>query len=198
MDAPSRRERKQQESAQHIAEVAMTLFGQHGYDAVSMEDIAREADVAKGTLYKRFPVKEAILAHHFQQDLQQLQPLIQQSLRNEPDCPSRLRAYFRQAALWSQRHRAYLRPWLAYRYARAFDPDVPRSGAGQALAALLAEGVRCGEIRNDIPLEELLLGLEYLHSSALMRWLSNEQVDLGQSLDHMLTLFLQGSEHPSC
>jgi AcrR family transcriptional regulator len=41
---------------------AMRLFRRHGFDAVTMEQIAEAADIAKGTLYDYFPVKEAILS----------------------------------------------------------------------------------------------------------------------------------------
>ena len=64
-----RRERKRQRTANLIAETAFQLFEIHGYDAVTMERIAVEADVAKATLYKYFPVKEALLAHQFRQEI---------------------------------------------------------------------------------------------------------------------------------
>ena len=78
MAEPGRRERKRQEKLDHIAETAHRLFEAHGYEAVTMEQLAVAADVAKGTLYSHFPVKEAVLAHwlHMQleQDLEQLLP----------------------------------------------------------------------------------------------------------------------------
>lgn len=194
MDASSRRERKQQESAQHIAACAFTLFEQHGYHTVSMEDIAREADVAKGTLYRRFPVKEAILTYRFQQEFQALTPELSQLLAAQPNCRSRLRAYFQGVASWSLRHKAYLQPWLAYRYAHAFDHEVPRSGASHILHTILSAGISNGELRSDIPLEQMLVSLEYLHSSVLMRWLNHEEEDIAMALERMLSLFLEGSE----
>ncbi len=35
----------------------------HGYESVTMEQIAAAADVARGTLYNHFPFKEAVLAY---------------------------------------------------------------------------------------------------------------------------------------
>jgi AcrR family transcriptional regulator len=38
------------------------LFSEHPVDAVAIDDIVREAGVAKGSFYKHFPDKEALLA----------------------------------------------------------------------------------------------------------------------------------------
>jgi AcrR family transcriptional regulator len=43
-----------------IIEGARTIFLQHGFDAASMNDIARAAGVSKGTLYVYFPNKEQL------------------------------------------------------------------------------------------------------------------------------------------
>lgn len=51
------RERKKQETRQRLADVAARLFAEHGYDAVSMSDVARTAGVADQTVYNYFPTK---------------------------------------------------------------------------------------------------------------------------------------------
>ncbi len=43
-----------------MIDVALKLFLQFGYRGVSMETVAQRADVAKPTLYKYFPDKEAL------------------------------------------------------------------------------------------------------------------------------------------
>ena len=45
-----------------ILEAGLRLFGQYGYRRTSMEDIAREADIAKGTIYLYFASKEDLFA----------------------------------------------------------------------------------------------------------------------------------------
>ena len=47
----TRMERKKAEMKQKIITVAMTLFKTQGVDATTMEQIAAEVDIAKGTLY---------------------------------------------------------------------------------------------------------------------------------------------------
>lgn len=44
-----------------IVEVARMLFRTKGYDAVSMDEVSKTAEVGTGTLYRHFPTKEALL-----------------------------------------------------------------------------------------------------------------------------------------
>jgi AcrR family transcriptional regulator len=55
-----RRERKKLATRQLIADQAMRLFLDRGYDAVTVAEIAEAADVAVSTLFKHFESKEAI------------------------------------------------------------------------------------------------------------------------------------------
>lgn len=56
-----RRERKKAATRQAIADAALHLFLERGYDAVSVREIADAADVSTTTLFKHFPVKEALV-----------------------------------------------------------------------------------------------------------------------------------------
>jgi AcrR family transcriptional regulator len=61
-------DRKKQKTRQMVMTAAMRLFRREGFDGVTMEQIADAADIAKGTLYHYFPVKEAILAAWLDQE----------------------------------------------------------------------------------------------------------------------------------
>ncbi|MEV7009295.1 helix-turn-helix domain-containing protein [Streptosporangium sp. NPDC051022] len=64
MDKPpavGRRERKKAATRQAIADAALQLFLERGYDRVSIRDIAEAADVSTTTLFKHFPGKEALV-----------------------------------------------------------------------------------------------------------------------------------------
>jgi AcrR family transcriptional regulator len=43
-----------------ILDAALRIFGQYGYRRTSMDDIAREAEVAKGTIYLSFASKDEV------------------------------------------------------------------------------------------------------------------------------------------
>jgi len=58
---PGRRERKKARTRAEIFAAAMALFGERGFEAVTLEQICAAADVAKGTFFLHFPSKAALL-----------------------------------------------------------------------------------------------------------------------------------------
>jgi AcrR family transcriptional regulator len=55
-----------EERQDHILKAALDLFSEHGFAATRLEDVARRAGVAKGTLYLYFPDKEALFERMLQ------------------------------------------------------------------------------------------------------------------------------------
>jgi AcrR family transcriptional regulator len=64
MDEPtSLRERKKQRTHEAISNAAIELFLRHGYDQVSIAQIADAAEVSRRTLFAYFPAKEDLVLH---------------------------------------------------------------------------------------------------------------------------------------
>jgi AcrR family transcriptional regulator len=66
------RERKKQRTREQIAEAAMRLFAERGYQATTIADIAAAADVAPRTFFAYFPSKEAVVFNNVDRDLARL------------------------------------------------------------------------------------------------------------------------------
>ena len=56
----SLRERKKQQTRQLIADTARRLFAERGFEAVTVAEVAREAEVAEKTVFNYFPTKEEL------------------------------------------------------------------------------------------------------------------------------------------
>ncbi|PWV59846.1 TetR/AcrR family transcriptional regulator [Plasticicumulans acidivorans] len=191
-----RRERKRQQTADAIADTAWQLFESEGYATVTMEAIAAAADVAKGTLYKHFPVKEALLRHRFHRELAEALTDLLTELDALPSAAARLHAFFARSAEWSQTRRDYLPHYLRYRLNEPCNERLQqqRSGLEDIFTRLIAAGQRSGEFRAQPSAAVAAQYLSFLQLGALMRWLNEPAIELGTEYGAMLDLFLHGLE----
>jgi AcrR family transcriptional regulator len=74
------RERKKRERRKAISDIAMGLFAERGYDAVTVAEIARAADVSEQTVFNYFPAKEDLV---FDEEEQRREALVA-AIRDRP------------------------------------------------------------------------------------------------------------------
>jgi AcrR family transcriptional regulator len=196
-DEPGRRERKRLQTLDHIADTAWTLFETDGFEQVTMERIAQAADVAKGTLYKYFPVKEAILRHYMHRQLADSMSVFFKQIATLPSAEAQLRAFFASSAEWSARNRRYLLPYIRFRLnERVDDESRQRSGVDRVFAQIIVGGQARGELHSQRDPAALAAYLGSLYLAAMMRWLLDERLTLTEEFDLMLEIFLFGTKQP--
>ncbi|WP_326824069.1 TetR/AcrR family transcriptional regulator [Streptosporangium sp. NBC_01756] len=101
-----RRERKKARTRQAIADAALELFLERGFDQVAVKDVAEAADVSMSGLFKHFPTKESLV---FDEE-DDVQAGLISSVRDRPEGTSVLEA---------------LRAWLLARVCnKSADPRV--------------------------------------------------------------------------
>lgn len=76
MDPPTRAGRRRSTAPLLITGVAMDLFSAHGFDAVSVDDIAQAVGIARRTLFRYYPSKNAIPWGDFDSHLRELRELL--------------------------------------------------------------------------------------------------------------------------
>ncbi|MFJ6572358.1 TetR/AcrR family transcriptional regulator [Streptomyces sp. NPDC091292] len=64
-EQPGLRERKKLRTYQAVSDVAVALFLERGFDAVSVAEVAAAAEISKPTLFRYFPAKEDLVLHRF-------------------------------------------------------------------------------------------------------------------------------------
>jgi len=60
---PGLRARKKAATMRHVQSTALSLFQEHGFDAVSIEQVAEAALVSPSTVYRYFGTKEGLVIH---------------------------------------------------------------------------------------------------------------------------------------
>jgi AcrR family transcriptional regulator len=96
--APGLRERKKEQTRRAIAETARRLFVERGFDAVTVAEVAREANVSEATVFNYFPAKEDL----FYGQMESFETALVEAVRNRPPGQSVVAA-FRDFVLESSR-----------------------------------------------------------------------------------------------
>lgn len=194
----TRQRGKSDRTRDHLSTVALTLFWQFGYDAVTMEQIAAEAGVARGTLYNHFPVKEAALVHALHGKLaNDLGPLMHKAMARRT-LQTRLAAILDASAQWWESHRDYAAPYIRYRFQAIGDGQPGQSDSDMLplYAQLIAQAQEAGEVRNDMAAPLLANHLHFLYLGAVLRWLEDDATSLRAEFVRTLKFFMTGAAGP--
>lgn len=153
-EAENRTQRKKEETRAKIIAAALRLFRQQGFDAVTMEHIAVEVDIAKGTLYNYFPVKEAILDEFVRRSFQERSAERLERIRALPDTRTRMHAVLMDLIGGIQRSPELFERYFSYRIRQMLAlrrEETQRSGFDELESEILRLGQAAGELRSDLP-----------------------------------------------
>jgi AcrR family transcriptional regulator len=138
-----------------VLDTTAALVAEHGLRSVTMSQIAEETGIGRATLYKYFPdVETILLAWHERQIAVHLEHLAQ--VREQAtNARERLQAVLEAFGLISMGSRGHPDAELAALLHR--DEQVPRAErqVRAMIRDILTEGVASGDVRGDIPPEEL-------------------------------------------
>ncbi|MDA8334658.1 MAG: TetR/AcrR family transcriptional regulator [Peptococcaceae bacterium] len=195
----SRTERKKEETRKKIVAVAMELFNRQGFDRTTVDRIAAEADVARGTVFNHFPVKEAIVGEYLRRAVSGIEAQAVPFYQSLPDTRTRLATAFRLTLEWSESHlnRDLYERYFVYRMQTVIqsvrDPGL-RSGFARILSCIMKLGQEAGELRLDIGPEELADHLDWAWASGVIVWLAQpDKFTADIVIDRMVDMFLNGA-----
>lgn len=142
-----------------ILDAARAAFADGGLD-VGVEEIARRAGVGKGTLYRRFPTKEALVRAIFDDILADFERLAA-AARDDPD-PSAAFAAFLEGAARMQASNQGFYDVVAQRLGATALTDEQRRRFIDAAAGPLRRAQSEGRVRADLVPEDIQLMLRML------------------------------------
>jgi AcrR family transcriptional regulator len=160
MDAPARPLRADAaRNRTRVLDAARTAFAEAGLD-VGVEEIARRAGVGKGTLYRRFPTKEALVRAIFEDLLQELEDLATET-ETDLEPGAAFARYLGEAARMQASNQGFY-DVVAQRMGTAALTIEQRRRFLAALARPLQRAQRAGAIRADLVPEDVQLMLRML------------------------------------
>jgi len=166
---------------QAILQAAGQVFARKGFEPATLEAVAREAGLAKGTLYLYFKNKEDLYFHTVLHMLESLQACILQQAERSVGALDKMRAIALGQFDFFLRHRDTLQlfasfssPSLARLHKRLIAPMMDKwAGHVQLIAGLVEEGKRTGALRRDIESRDIALafiGMTNQAAQALVRF----------------------------
>jgi TetR/AcrR family fatty acid metabolism transcriptional regulator len=178
---PNRKPSLKQERRTSILQAAGQVFARKGFEPATLEAVAREAGLAKGTLYLYFKNKEDLYFHTVLHMLESLQASILAQVERSAGALEKMRAIALGQFDFFVRHRDTLQlfapfsnPSLARLHKRLIAPIMEKwAGHVRHVAALVEEGQRAGALRRDIEPRDIALsfiGMTNQAAQALVRF----------------------------
>jgi AcrR family transcriptional regulator len=192
------RERKKQLQRHSIAQAALELFRERGYDQTRVRDIAERVGISEATFFNYFPAKENVLDELALAQVELFeQTIVYQRSSATHAVPRRILELMQAAAAAIEADRDFQR--TLYTRSNLFHSSgVLKRRTHEMyreLSALFELGRRRGEIRGDadpVQLAELLIAIYHFTT---VNWLTDwwgEPEPLQARLDSAVELFLDG------
>ncbi len=193
---PLTRKEKGLRTRQRIYRTAMDLFARKGYDNVTVDDICRKLGMTKGAFYAHFRSKDQIILEEFMH-MDRHYEVVAESLSSLDSSLEKLRAFNREAIrLMSELGVTIMRVLYHSQIApRTKDPYLVHAGRNlyRITEQLIREGQERGEIRSDLPPEELTAILINAFRGQLYHWcLTDGSFDLMASCENLMDFLLRG------
>lgn len=186
------RERKRIAAIRRIQEVALDLFDERGFDAVTIDQIAEAAEVSPSSVYRYFGTKEQLVLHDEVDS--QLLDAVQSEIAAHPPVEAVRRAIATQMSQFFGRDEALARRKIRY---WAEEPAVQAAAAQQSdqfaqhVAAALAEAA--GRPADDLDVQVIATTLVWALIAAARHWYTSGFANpLEHELQQALTLVENG------
>lgn len=192
-----RRERKKNKTRQTIVDAALALFQKQGFETITMEQIAEEADIAKGTLYNHFSSKEAIIGEYMHNVIRDNEGQLERIINECTDTKTRLLTLLKTLSQWSDQNRDIVKMHTTARLQDLFvfqNNNISRqSNLEMVLTRIIRAGQESGELRKDLDAPKLARYFKVMYIVPFIGWLAGEDMtDNVQTIRETIDIFLNG------
>jgi TetR/AcrR family fatty acid metabolism transcriptional regulator len=186
---------------QSIQDATMRVIGRKGMSAATMQEIAEEAGVAKGTIYLYFRDRDELVEKTFESAMKQLVERIDAALDLDVPFEQKIRSMMSAQFAFFGENREFFRLYLSMRMPegpmarqrRQKQQCAPQFRArAEKLGKLLADAMDRGEVRRVDPYKLALFIIEGSAAVILERLTEDAPPDPDQDVDLLAGLILDG------
>lgn len=138
-----------------VFRVALELFGERGFDGVSVDEIISRAEISKGGFYHHFSRKDDLLYAIEEVFMDHMVQQVEQAATSQAGSQERLNAVLRTVVDTVVNNRAYFRVFFredAILATKRFRPIRQKRARVQELVqTIISDGIAKGEFRSDLP-----------------------------------------------
>jgi len=96
-----------------ILDAARTVFSRHGFDSATIDGVAAEAGIAKGTVYLYFKSKDDLYVAALVRNVKDLSQTAREQMAAERGLREKIAAFLRVRVEYARKHEDFLRIYLA-------------------------------------------------------------------------------------
>lgn len=181
---------------QHIRDAVVRVTTRVGVHGLTMDGVAEEAGIAKGTLYRYFDTKEALIRDTIDASLAPIRDELLALARDDAPPADRLRRMTLRHLAFFETHRDFFRVLLHERSRAQLRAARRRSGVYNAVVDaaqhVLRDGVSSGVFR---PLDDGKLGTMIIDANIAVisrRLLSDETTPVEEDADFLTDVLMHG------
>jgi AcrR family transcriptional regulator len=190
----SKREQGKLERKERLYEAALTLFRTQGYEETTVDQITRQAGLAKGTFFNYFPTKDAVLRYMGTREVGRLGAATL-NISGTSSSVGKLKRLMNALAASLERDRELV--CLIFRRGVTVADLMAGDAGGFSLqptaALLIRQAQRQGEVNPNLDSNTLAAALDALYLQQLIRWCeSSRPYPLTDRLTGIVDLLLSG------
>ncbi len=188
-------ERRKEQKKEAIRRAAAELFRSHGFEKVSLVDIARRAHVSHVTIYNHFGSKEALVRDVVKQAIAGLVEMSREIVRSDRPFPEKLELIVFGKVATASQYRGELMQTAVRDIPeiRDFIDTLWRQEVDRLINELIEDGKRQGYVRRELPNDTIRIYFAIIRNGAFASAGLLEQMKVDEKLARDLNhLFLYG------
>ena len=198
----SLREKKKIETKNKIFEASGRLFKEKGFENTTVDEITRDAGIAKGTFFNYFPTKEALLLYFGEQKEELIYGLIENESIKQIPIKEKITNILVFVAESCEKDKELTKLLIfestRYMVQSCLGPDDEKCKdrlyrLTKIICDLLEESAKNGEIKSNIDVKKAAEIISSVHFNSLMVWLKSEsEMSFSDDISAKIDMLFEG------